>query len=213
MRKMSLLAIITACLALTAGCGSSTHKLGGDAAPAGGPSASASPSWTPSQPATTTPTTGGTVNAPPAPTVLGPTGFGALKLGMTEQQAEATGTIKPFKTVQLSDVCTKSSNLDGAPSGQGTVLLNKNLGVAIIAAYPGVRTHEGLKIGDSLATAQRIYPNADVPWSALGQPNRAINHALVQVPGNSKAYYRIGISDAGKVDGIALQLMDQGCHE
>jgi hypothetical protein len=132
---------------------------------------------------------------------------------MTEQQAEATGVVKPFKTVQQSDVCTKASNLVGAPSGQGFVLLNKNLGVATIAIYPGLRTHEGLKIGDSLAAAQRIYPTADVSWSALGEKNRVVNHALVPVPGNSKAYYRVGISDAGRVDGITLQLTNQGCYE
>ena len=132
---------------------------------------------------------------------------------MTESQAEATGLVTPFKTKQQSDVCTKASNLVGAPSGQGFVLLNKNLGVATIEAYPGVRTHEGLKLGDTLATAQRLYPKADVNWADLSKPDRAVDHALVKVPGNSAAYYRLSISTAGKVSSITLQLINHGCYE
>ncbi|MEV4620129.1 hypothetical protein AB0J74_15655 [Asanoa sp. NPDC049573] len=114
------------CLLLAGACTPVEHK-SGEAAPAGTPAAtSAAPTPAPTTettPPPVTPSTPPSTEAADAPLVLGPDGYGALKIGMTEQQAEATGLVTDFR----QDGCVYAF-LRNAPKGQGRVYLSKTYG-------------------------------------------------------------------------------------
>ncbi|HEX2772843.1 MAG TPA: hypothetical protein VHN18_10490 [Micromonosporaceae bacterium] len=136
--------------------------------------------------------------------VLGPEGIGALKLGMTRAQAEATGVVAPFENKPNSDTCLWRSQLRGAAAGKGVVLHSEDLGVATLDAYDGVQTPEGITLGSSLAEVRRAYPD----W----RYNTDVGRGDAKVPGNDRAVYRIAIA-GGNVVQLTLQYASQGCYE
>jgi hypothetical protein len=136
--------------------------------------------------------------------VLGPDGLGSLKLGMSLDQAAATGRVDPFRYQPISGGCLHRSELSGAPAGAGTVFHSTDLGVATIEAYAGVQTPEGITIGSSVTAVRQAYPGAAT------DPN--LGRIAVPVPGNSKAVYRIAFAD-GKVAQLTLQYANQDCYE
>jgi hypothetical protein len=136
--------------------------------------------------------------------VLGPTGLGALQLGMSREQAQATGLVQPFRNEPNSDQCLWRSELTDAPVGTGLVLHSETLGIATIDAYAGVHTPEGISIGSSLADVKAAYPG----FEAHGESG----HTGVGVPGNDQAGYRIAYADS-KVVELTLQYSNQGCYE
>jgi len=175
---------------LAAGCDAAVSHVDGVAAPV----TSSSPA--PSSPAT--------------PAVLGPDGFGALKLGMTAEQATATGLVARWPAA--GDGCAQNTFLKSATGeatgAEGRVYLNDR-GVQIIEAYPGVRTPEGVGVGTSRAALFKAYPG----WRNVADEDpRADGRGQVAVPGNSKAVYRIVTID-GKVTELALQDENQDCYE
>jgi hypothetical protein len=217
MRRTVLLLVPTVLLA--AGC---THVVHAD-----GPAApvTPSPAATTTRPApTTAPTTKPTKSAPTktaspthTATVLGPSGLGALKLGMNSDAAQATGLITGWKGVDPHVVetpgCGLRSHLKDARGvgvgNDGIVLAGSDNGVQVIDAYPGIHTPEGLRIGSTEAELFRTYPN----WKNAADENpRADGRGLVAVPGNSAARYRI-VKSKGKVVELTLQLRNQVCYE
>lgn len=136
--------------------------------------------------------------------VLGPDGLGALKLGMSKDQALATGMIDEFRTMdgQADSACPVSAGLTGQG---GTVWWSTRLGVASIAPSAGVRTVDGIEVGASRQKVAQTYPG----WTlAAGEDG----HGLVPVPGNPAAVYRIEIKD-DKVSSVGLQYAKQDCYE
>lgn len=159
------------------------------------------------------PTTAGaaaTETTRPAP-VLGPDGFGALKLGMDRDEAVASGAVTPVE--EPAGGCALSQ-LVGAPGdstpaapelGAGIVHLSSTLGVATIDAYPGVVTPEGIEIGSPVSAVDLAYPD----WN----PSDNLQRGAAPVPGNDDAVYRIAFDDAGTVTEVTLQFVDQDCYE
>ncbi|MFG3558185.1 hypothetical protein ACGGAQ_27790 [Micromonospora sp. NPDC047557] len=199
---------------LVAACSSPAHQ-SGNAAPAGSPESTASAARTGTP--TPTPSPSSTQSAPPTPSarpsdgptrtaslVLGPEGIGALKLGMTRQQATRTGQLRAFTS--NGGGCTPA-RLRAAPSEEGTVLLSPTLGIATIDAYEGIRTPEGARIGMSSADMLRIYPD----WTRA-DGDATNGRGFAKTPGNSKAVYRIA-SRNGKVTQLTLQYANQDCYE
>jgi hypothetical protein len=202
MRAVPLIGALT-CLLFAAACSSPVQHRSGDAAPAGLPPAtSAAPTTTspPSSPHTSSPSARATSDASPAALVLGPDGYGPLKLGMTERQATATGLLTAF-----DDSWCKRAFLRGFPKGRGAVFLSPNVGIAAIWAWGNVETPEGVHIGTSRADLNRIYPH----WELVDQNGTGVK-AFVKV--NDKARYRITM-DETKVGSLALQRADQDCYE
>jgi hypothetical protein len=144
--------------------------------------------------------------APPAPAapVLGPDGFGALTLGMDRDQAVASGAVAPFEFDPANKGCAPSAALSSAPTGEGTVFVSANLGVAAIEAYPGVETPEGIGIGSPVTAVEQAYPG----WDFSDHLMKGWAH----VPGNDAAYYRIAFED-GAVTEVTLQFVNQDCYE
>lgn len=208
---------VTVCLALATACQSPLQRSDGEASAVGSakplsPQVSTSPSAGPAATASSgEPAVSASSPSSPArtATTLGPDGVGALKLGMTRTQAEATGLVAPFKNEPNSDVCLWRSRLvgaglAGAPDAGGLVLHSERLGVATIDAYAGMKTPEGIGLGSSVAAVGRAYPGFTVT-TGLGR-------GYAKVPGNSKAVYRIGVNN-GVVDELTLQFSDQDCYE
>jgi hypothetical protein len=153
------------------------------------------------------------VSSPPAsvgaaPLVLGPTGIGALTLGLTRQQAEATGLVKPFTRADETN-CAWTTTLVDAPATDttaGTVLASDTLGVAAIFTYGTVGTPEHVKLGSTNAELSKAYPQAGLKGSTDH------GNLLTKVPGNGSASYRFELQN-GMVTEVALLLNDQNCAE
>jgi hypothetical protein len=136
--------------------------------------------------------------------VLGPTGFGALKLGMTAAQAQATHLVGPA-SLAPGEICP-TGRLLAAPSGETPPLFfSPSLGLVAIYAYPGITTPAGIKVGSALADLQRAYPT----WRGL-QGDEGVGY--VAAPGSTTSEYRIAVSN-GNVIELAIQLNDEDCYE
>ena len=171
-------------------------------------SADPSPTTTTSSASSTPPTTASataTTAAPSAAPELGPDGLGALKLGMDRDQAEATGVVAPFVNEPNSDACLWRSALSDAPANEGSVFHSETLGIATIAAYPGVRTPEGIAIGSPVTAVDQAYPEWD--------PSDQMMRGYAPVPGNDEAVYRIAFDGTGAVTAVSLQFINQNCYE
>ncbi|GAA2989903.1 hypothetical protein [Actinokineospora diospyrosa] len=147
--------------------------------PAAVPVAPAAPSNTPAKPA-----------APAKPeaakrtAILGPDGFGSLKLGMTAEQALATGRILPQTPGGSPAPCTMY-RAPGQPDNSYSVGISDKDGVVLIFGYGGARTPEGIGIGSTRAQVKRAYPKLeDGP-----------NHSGAAVPGHPGTAYGFAIVD------------------
>jgi len=199
------LAVIAAALALLTGC-TSTPKTPKSPDPTP-PATTTEPTMDPTGvPATPPNTPHPTVAA--APPVLGPTGIGALTLGLTRGQAEATGLVKPFQHTDDTN-CSWTTTLVAAPATSttaGTVLASDSFGVAAIFAYGSVGTPEQIKLGSPNAELTKAYPSASLKGST------AHGNVSVKVPGNGAAWYRFELQN-GVVTEVALLLDAQNCEE
>ncbi|MFC0006632.1 hypothetical protein [Micromonospora siamensis] len=172
-----------------------------------------SPSVSPSTPAAASPTAATT--SPRTPTrspsaspssssrlVFDPDGLGELKLGMTKEQALATGMIRSFQNEASSTTCLAKAELKGVG---GVVWWSTERGIVVIAPATGVQTVQGLHVGSSRDAVVKVYPE----WAVSGDENGRL---LVAVPGNPDARFRIAMANQ-KVTSIALQHTHQGCYE
>ncbi|HEX5204383.1 MAG TPA: hypothetical protein VFW27_31035, partial [Actinoplanes sp.] len=162
---------------------------------------------------TTPPSTAATGTAParstPARLVLGPKGYGALKLGMSREAASATGLIDSWKTSGTSG-CIGYTHLKANTGDEGSVLYSTATGIVVIdAPSNAVRTPEGIHIGSSVAAVLKAYPDWE-PAEADGPG--ADGRGWAPVPGNRDAYYRMMIQ-GGKVTDLTLQHKNQDCYE
>ncbi|HVK20676.1 MAG TPA: hypothetical protein VM677_04895 [Actinokineospora sp.] len=141
-----------------------------------------------------------TTAAPPgaaaAPT-LGPPGYGALKLGMSQAAALATKLLKPVEPV--GGHCELYDNKRFEDS---RVWISSKLGLVSVDAPSGVLTPQGVGKGASMAAVERAYPDL------LATPN---GH-MAKVPGNPKAMYVFFFTRANKVEAITLELRGQDCY-
>ncbi|MFE9689871.1 hypothetical protein [Micromonospora sp. NPDC005806] len=168
--------------------------------PSPSPTASGSPTATPSD-------TAAPSDKPVL--VLGPDGFGALKLGMSKKKAEVTGMISDFANPnpQVSTGCPARAEFKG--DGDTAVWWSTRLGVAAIVPPTDIKTAEGIGVGSSRASVVDAYPT----WRGIdGTPHNDEGRGLVPVPGNPDAVYRIEVQN-GKVRSITLQLAHQDCYE
>ncbi|HKE65572.1 MAG TPA: hypothetical protein VKB59_13125 [Micromonosporaceae bacterium] len=158
---------------------------------------------TPSLPAGTVPPV---TTSPPklSKIVLGPDGFGAVKLGMTPAQAQATHLVsKP--TTEVGQTCQTGRLLAAPSGGSPSLFFSPTLGLAAIYAYPGITTPAGIKIGSTLAQLQLAYPT----WQGL-QGNEGPGYVVAD--GGLASQYRIAVSN-GRVIEIAVQFDAQDCYE
>ncbi|GID91162.1 hypothetical protein ACFQFC_11770 [Amorphoplanes digitatis] len=197
------------CVALATGCTSSVPHVDGTVSP--NPTVSAAPSVP--APATSTPVSFAPVTSK-APAVIGPFGVGALKLGMTREQAEATGLTAGWTATNTG--CSHPTHLLGATGenagNDGLVYYSKNRGIEIIDAHPGLSTPEGIRIGSTFKAMRKAYPSWKDVTGADQDGSVGSGRGAVPVPGNPKAVYRIVVSKSMVVE-LTLQYHDQACYE
>jgi hypothetical protein len=139
--------------------------------------------------------------------VLGPRGFGALRLGMTKAQAVATGSLSG-----LEDTGCWGATISGpgAPK-DGSVTISKGHGlVLIVIADHRVRTPEGISLGATLTEVKRAYPGLT---SKTGSEQ---SQSVAAVPGNPSAHYQFSRTEAdpaATVDQISLVDNNQDCFD
>ncbi|WP_158510590.1 hypothetical protein [Actinoplanes friuliensis] len=234
MRFLPVIGTLLAAAIVTAGCSDGVERLDGAATPIGAVSASpspapsvtspssapsSSPSPSPSEspsksPSKSPPGSSPTSSSPKSrPTVLGPNGLGALKLGMSQKEAEATGVLTAFKG-KINEGCNQPAHVRYAsginPGSDGMVYYSPGvLGIQIIDAYTGVRTPEGITLGSSAKAMRRAYPD----WrNATEEDPTADGRGYAEVAGNGKARYRI-VTANGLVVELTLQWVNQNCYE
>ncbi|MFD0595212.1 hypothetical protein ACFQZ4_24960 [Catellatospora coxensis] len=150
----------------------------------------------------------------PAKLVLGPLGYGDLRLGQNPAEALATGLVDANGKIDDSMTCDSSAVLTGTPAPEdeydvdGKLFFSKRLGLAAIYAMPGVETPEGLRLGMTYDELIAIYPS----WESVVEPDRPIGRGYVDVPGNPAARYRIEMGHTSVIQ-ISLQLRNQDCYE
>ncbi|MEV8510728.1 hypothetical protein [Dactylosporangium sp. NPDC051484] len=204
MRTTPFIAALTSALLLAA-CASPEHETG-DAAPAG----TAAP--TTSAPAVSAPAASAlaasSAPAAGAEDVLGPNGIGALRLGMTKEQALATGIVTAFTPPDLKGCM--GGHLKGAPGDTGTVVLSKSQGLVSVDAYGStIHTPEGARIGMTRDELTRTYGD----WQPLdGDGVVKDGRGYARARGNDLARYRI-VTVNGKVTELSLMLVDDGCYK
>jgi hypothetical protein len=132
--------------------------------------------------------------------MLGPYGYGAVKLGMTVKQATATGKI--VKKRPGNGGCS-GWDLKAFPTSKNEVgiYLSPKVGLAAIFAAKGMKTPENIRIGSTRKQLKAAYPRIrkDVH-----------DFYVTKVPGNKKAYYTFTVS-RGKVVQYGIALNNQDC--
>ncbi|WP_127506493.1 hypothetical protein [Actinoplanes solisilvae] len=208
MRTRLATVLLCTALAMTACNNQGPQKLDGAARPDGvslapSPSATTAP---PAPPTSTSPSASTSTSVRPSksassspkttPTVLGPSGFGALKLGMTRKQAEATGMITGYETENFTGNCGVAKLRPGG----ATVYFTPGMGLSSIGAYGRVRTPKGIKLGSTVTALKKAYPT----WEdAIGDGQTGYGWA---------DHYRFDVRD-GKVTSFSLTAEGQRCIE
>ncbi|GID49034.1 hypothetical protein Aca07nite_63090 [Actinoplanes capillaceus] len=139
--------------------------------------------------------------------MLGPRGLGKLRLGMTVEEARATGMITGYHVEDYLHNCGAADFKAG--NGKGGVHFTPNeLGLSNIYAYGGISTPEGIRLGSTYTAVKKAYP--DFVFSIDDRATEG--NGIADTPGNSKAHYSITIDD-GKVTALGLEVKGQLCQE
>ncbi|MEV6298962.1 hypothetical protein AB0M02_06110 [Actinoplanes sp. NPDC051861] len=208
-----------AAVALTAACGNSPEQVAGEAQPVGG--ASPAPSATSAGPATASPSAAPTTAQPSSPTpsrtagkpqsralVLGPTGLGQLKIGMSVKDAVATGEIK---AAYKGEGCG-SSELRAAGSSDITVITSSDKGLVFIPAYDRIATPAGIRIGSTIAQVRAAY--SDFALNPIDEEDfQGTGRGLAGTEDRyDGVHYRFHFKN-NKVAELALEHDEQNCYE
>ena len=133
----------------------------------------------------------------PSRVVLGPDGYGALKLGMTPAQAQATHLVGSASAAP-GQTCPTGRLLAAPSGGPPSLFFSPLLGLVAIYAYPGITTPAGITVGSTVAQLQQAYPT----WRGL-QGIEGVGYVLA--PGSATSEYRIAVS-SGHVIEVAIQI-------
>lgn len=146
--------------------------------------------------------------------VIGPTGAGKLELGMSEEEATATGQVR----ISPDWKSKNKANCFVAIVDEMTFHFSRHHGLAVITVPDHFRTPEGIRAGTSLTAVAVAYPRLTHP--EYGNPRdqvRKFGEFTAQVPDNPDAIYIFvfhlggGASPSGAtLQYVLLSLVDQG---
>jgi hypothetical protein len=143
--------------------------------------------------------------------VLGPQGLGRLRLGMTEQEAKATGEsdIRPGWQQNGSKCFSATVN-------EVTIWFASHHGLAVLSGPDRTRTPEGISGGATVAAVAAAYPALLHPEQGTAEDQVGLfGYVITPVPGNPAALYTFmfnlgGTSPAtARLRLIMLSLRDQ----
>ncbi|MFG1810649.1 hypothetical protein [Streptomyces sp. NPDC049040] len=158
-------ALVSALASVLAGC---TITIGGGGSPAPAAKPTAAPSWRivpPSHP----------------PREIGPKGLAGLDVGMTLDQAAATGEFT--RPATKPSLCNSATGLNGI-----TVGFSPKYGVTKLTAE-NVHTPEGITAGSTFAEVVRAYPTPSEPDSPYLDDLLMFGDIWAAVPGRPDAEY------------------------
>ncbi|MFI1105176.1 hypothetical protein [Streptomyces melanogenes] len=135
---------------------------------------------------------------------LGPEGLGPFKVGMTLDQAEATGQWKRRK--ETVGACMSDTGSSGI-----TVGWSGRLGISSLTA-DHVRTPEGIGTGSTFAEVKAAYHRPVDGTGTLEEDAQLMGTVWTAVPGNPKAMYAILFNIGGgmapdHVEGATVRLV------
>lgn len=223
MRRTILVLTAVSGMALTSACVNSPERVTGEAAPVGGvspkpSSARATPSSAPGSAPPTSPVASPPTSPSPRSStrpvlVLGPTGLGKLKIGMSPKAATATGEIDaPVPQSGCGAAVLTSANSDDV-----RVIYSAERGLVAIPAYGRIATPEGIRLGSTVAQVKAAY--SDFVLRRIGEDdpvdigNRGSGFAYAgQNDGYANVHYRFRFKN-GKLTELGLEHDRQNCYE
>ena len=136
---------------------------------------------------------------------FGPTAVGPLRLGMTVDEAMATGLIQANPAPATGVGCVVY-DWAGHPAGTTTyaLLFSPKYGLVRIGGRADAVTPEGIRDGSSEADVRAVYP-----YQAA--PHNGSNEWVAPAPGNPNAHYWLLLSDHVVTD-VRLELAVQDCY-
>lgn len=138
------------------------------------------------------------------PKVLGPTGLGALQLGMSPDDAYATGLItKPSGGTG----CDLKAGLVGSAATEGIRFTNDDR-LSAISAYGDIATPEGVRLGSTVDKLMAAYP----AYKPIDEGQEADDRGYADVASHSDLQYRVE-TRGGVVVSLTLQSKAHGCYE
>ncbi|MEU4476752.1 hypothetical protein AB0F68_01590 [Micromonospora sp. NPDC023966] len=148
---------------------------------------------------------------PPEQLVLGPTGIGELKLGMSSQEATATGDLRYPVDWAGNSTCSIQT------AGGVSIHFSRHHGLAVLSGPEQTRTPEGIRAGASVAEVFAAYPRLTHPEAGSPQEQvQLVGYLAAPVPTNRDAVYIFifalgGTSpDTARLQLILLSLREQG---
>jgi len=144
-----------------------------------------------------------TDGAPASSKVLGPDGYGDLRLGMTAAEVEATGLARlqpyadPGPNCQTMSIDGWGDSVHPNYSGRTHGFVSRNVGLAVIIAQPDMHTPEGIGVGSTVAELRAAY------GELIG------SDAYSTQPVNGIGYFFL--TDGERVTAFQIELADQDC--
>jgi hypothetical protein len=142
---------------------------------------------------------------PPAPglpivvsgPLIGPDGYGKLKLGMSVEQAATQGVV--LVGPQGEKLCkTYTFSGSGVPSG-GSAVVSPTAGVAEISPSARVTTPEGVGAGSLKSDVYTAYPGAiEVQPGSVSAPTRGIGRYVFGLDSGGQRVTAMGLENANK---------------
>ncbi|RZQ62113.1 hypothetical protein [Amycolatopsis suaedae] len=167
-----------------------------ESSPAAPPHPSSPPEEVPSKKATPPPRSG---KAPVYGPELEPVGYGRLRLGMSPEEAAASGVVLEGAG---GEGCVTYKATSGTPS-VASVIVSPNLGTVFIDPAGSVRTPKGIGTG---STREEVY--AAYPGTSTG---RGTDLHLVAPAGNGASFV-MDLNTDGTVADLNLERNDQDCY-
>lgn len=145
--------------------------------------------------------------------VLGPDGVGRLELGMSEQEATATGQVRIGSDWKSQGKATCFIVTAGGMSYQ----FSRHHGLAVITVPDHFRTPEGIRPGANLTEVALTYPTVSHPeLGSAGRQVKMFGEFTAPVPDNPEAIYIFvfGAAQGAQLGGapvryVLLSLRDQ----
>jgi hypothetical protein len=131
--------------------------------------------------------------------VVGPTGYGGIRLGMTLEEAQATGLLGSPNYDAEGGCPSYDLLVDGSPYA------SVSISDTVQAIYTSAtQTPEGIGEGATFEQLKAVYPELE------GQTVVSDRHVLVAAPGNPNGQYRFWFNE-GVVTAVSLQFVNQEC--